>query len=80
MANIKLQDLAVSIPVEADIFSNSDSFIRNLSECELNIQGGKRRRPAPAVIPPDDSVFVVPDISSLDLSNILLGFAPYSIF
>lgn len=80
MASIKLKDLAVNSAVEADLFNNSDSFIRDLSECELNLQGGKRRSPAPAVTPPNDTPFVVPDISSLDLSNILLGFAPYSIF
>jgi hypothetical protein len=80
MASIKLKDLAVNMMVEADLFSNSDSFIRDLSKCELNLQGGKRRPPTPTVIPPNDIPFVVPDISSLDLSNILQGFAPYSIF
>jgi hypothetical protein len=80
MASIKLKDLAVNSMVEADLFNNSDSFIRDLSKCELNLQGGKRRPPAPTVTPPNDTPFVVPDISSLDLSNILQGFAPYSIF
>jgi hypothetical protein len=80
MASIKLKDLAANSTVEANLFNNSGSFIRDLSECELNLQGGKRRRPAPTVTPPDETPFVVPDISTLDLSNILSGFAPYSIF
>jgi hypothetical protein len=59
---------------------DNGSFLKDLSERELNLQGGKRRPPAPSVTPPNDTPFVVPDISSLDLSNILQGFTPYSIF
>jgi hypothetical protein len=72
MANITLKDLVN--------LQDNGSFLQDLSERELNLQGGKRRRPAPNVTPPNDTPFVVPDISSLDLSNILQGFAPYSIF
>jgi hypothetical protein len=78
MANITIRDLNGIACV--NLFNDSESFIRKLSERELNLQGGKRRRPAPTVTPPNDIPFVVPDISSLDLSNILQGFAPYSIF
>ena len=75
MATIKVQDLAIDNAVEADLHS----FIRDLSKDELNLQGGKKRQPAtPTVI--SDIPFTPPDISTLDLSNILLGFAPYSIF
>ena len=75
MKTIKIQDLAIDNTVEADL----DSFIQDLSEGELNLQGGKKRHPAtPTVI--SDIPFTPPDISTLDLSNILLGFAPYSIF
>jgi hypothetical protein len=56
MANIKVIDLVLNSTVEADLLSNSDSFVRDLFESELVLQGGKkRRRPAP-------SIAVVPDI------------------
>jgi hypothetical protein len=67
MANIAVKDLIL------------DSSIRHLYESELALQGGKKRRPTVTPIV-DDTPFVVPDIATLDLSNILLGFAPYSIF
>ncbi len=80
MASIKLKDLAVHDIAEADLLSNSDSFIRDLSKHELSLQGGKKRKPTPTPIAISDTPFVLPDIATLDLSNILLGFAPYSIF
>jgi hypothetical protein len=52
MANITVKDL--------------DRSTRNLSESELALQGGKKRKSNPPVVAP------VPDI--------LIGFAPYSIF
>jgi hypothetical protein len=41
MANIKLKDL-----------TDLDSYIQELSESELALQGGKRRSPAPMLPPP----------------------------
>jgi hypothetical protein len=67
MANIKVKDLT-SIN-EVDLSNYSDSFIRDLSKCELSLQGGKKhRQPAPPAIPP------------VEVPGILQGFAPYSIF
>jgi hypothetical protein len=77
MANITVKDLT-NFNLHEDV--NLKGFIQDLSERELNLQGGKRRPPAPSVTLPNDTPFVVPDISSLDLSNILQGFTPYSIF
>ena len=75
MATIKVKDLIINSNVEV----NLDSFIRDVSESELDLQGGKKRPTfTPTVI--SDIPFTPPDISTLDLSNILLGFAPYSIF
>jgi hypothetical protein len=48
MAHIKLKDLTVNSAVEANLFMSSDSFIRDLSECELALQGGRLR----PVLPP----------------------------
>jgi hypothetical protein len=76
MANIKVQNLANSIATEV----NLGSFIRKLSESELTLQGGKKRNSTPTPIVISDTPFIPPDIQTLDLSNILLGFAPYSIF
>jgi hypothetical protein len=76
MANIIVKDLANII----DIGANSDSFIHELSESELSLQGGKKHKPTPTQIVISDTPFIPPDIQTLDLSNILLGFAPYSIF
>jgi hypothetical protein len=66
MANIQLKDLTVN--------SSLGSFIQDLFSCELALKGGgffKFRKPKPPVVdvnPPS----VVPDI--------LIGFAPFSIF
>lgn len=40
MAHIKLKDLTVNSTIEADLFSDSDSFVRDLSKDELRLQGG----------------------------------------
>ena len=40
MANIKLRSLIVNNAIEADLFSNPKSFIKDLSEGELSVQGG----------------------------------------
>jgi hypothetical protein len=76
MANIKVADLANGITSQVGV----DSFIRELSTAELTLQGGKKRKPTPTPTVVPDIPFVLPDISTLDLSNILVGFAPYSIF
>ena len=68
--NITVKDLTA--------YSDSGSFIRDLSDAELDLQGGKKYNPTLTII--SDTPFVPPDIQTLDLSNILLGFAPYSIF
>jgi hypothetical protein len=39
MANINLQDLSNNT-IGADLFSDSESFLRDLSDNELNAQGG----------------------------------------
>lgn len=39
MANIKLKDLAANI-TGIELFSDPESFMQNLSEDELNLQGG----------------------------------------
>ena len=73
MANIRIEDLGQYT------INDSESFVRDLTEAELVLQGGKKRPTfTPTVI--SDIPFTPPDISTLDLSNILLGFAPYSIF
>jgi hypothetical protein len=41
VANIKLNDLLENSTVAADLFKDSDSFIRDLSICELALQGGQ---------------------------------------
>jgi hypothetical protein len=66
MANIRLKDLTVN--------GNSDSLIRDLSSSELALQGGgffRRRRSDPPVVHVNPPV-AIPDI--------LIGFAPFSIF
>jgi hypothetical protein len=42
MANIKVKDLT-SI-ARLDLFGNSESFIRDISKCELALQGGRKGR------------------------------------
>lgn len=50
MANIKLQDLT-SLD-GSDLFNDPESFIRDISKCELSLQGGKKhRQPVPNSIP-----------------------------
>ncbi len=44
MANIKLIDLAGSI-AGFDLFNDSDSFMQDLSEDELDLHGGKAPMP-----------------------------------
>ena len=46
MTNIKLTDLTVNNPTETEL----DSFIQELSEEELGLQGGKRRSNLPTPI------------------------------
>jgi hypothetical protein len=53
MANIKVKDLT-SI-ARLDLFGNSESFIRDISKCELALQGGRKGAPfAPPVPTPID--------------------------
>ncbi|PSB44755.1 hypothetical protein [Chamaesiphon polymorphus] len=66
MANIKLKDLAVHSIAEIDLFGNSDSCIRDLSECELALEGGKRRSIAPILPPPIVSNWPTPANPSFD--------------
>jgi hypothetical protein len=40
MANIKLIELAANITNETDLLGNLDSFIRDLSEEQVSLQGG----------------------------------------
>jgi hypothetical protein len=40
MANIKVQNLADGTIVGADLFNDLESFMQELSENELNLQGG----------------------------------------
>jgi hypothetical protein len=40
MANIKLIDLAANSANETDLLGNLDSFIRDLSEQQVSLQGG----------------------------------------
>jgi hypothetical protein len=40
MANIKLIDLAANSANETDLLGNLDSFIRDLSEEQVSLQGG----------------------------------------
>jgi hypothetical protein len=56
MANIKVHDLASIAGL--DLFNDSESFIRDISKCELALQGGKRNRPpfVPPVATPIDPV------------------------
>jgi hypothetical protein len=51
MANIKVRDLTDI--TRLDLFNDSESFIRDISECELALQGGRKRSPiAPPVVTP----------------------------
>jgi hypothetical protein len=46
MASIKLSDLVRNSIIGADLFNDSESFIRDLSDDEVNFQGGcGRNRP-----------------------------------
>ncbi len=56
MANIQLRDLTGIAGL--DLFNDSESFIRDISKCELALQGGKRKRPpfVPPVVTPIDPV------------------------
>ena len=47
MANITLQDLLGSNMTGASLFNDSESFMQDLSEDELNLQGGGLKRPQP---------------------------------
>jgi hypothetical protein len=50
MANIKVRDLTGIAGL--DLLNDSESFIRDISKCELALQGGKKRRqPPPNPIP-----------------------------
>jgi hypothetical protein len=40
MANIKVKDLTQLSITGLDLFNDSESFIQDLSEYELNLQGG----------------------------------------
>jgi hypothetical protein len=40
MSTIKVKDLVVNSTVGIDLFKDSESFIQDLSEDELNLQGG----------------------------------------
>ena len=40
MASITVKDLAKHIVIGADLFNDSENFMRDLSEDELNLQGG----------------------------------------
>jgi hypothetical protein len=66
MANIKLNDLVENSTVEADLFQDSDSFIRDLSTCELALQGGRRHRPNPVLPAPEVSNWPTPVDPSVD--------------
>jgi hypothetical protein len=66
MANIKLKDLTVSNTVTTNLFSNSDSFVRDLSQDELALQGGRRHRPTPVLPPPEVSNSPTPFEPSFD--------------
>jgi hypothetical protein len=66
MAHIKLKDLTVNSTIEADLFSDSDSFIRDLSNDELFLQGGRRHRPTPVLPPPEVSNNPTPVDPSFD--------------
>ena len=48
MANIKVQDL-ISI-AGIDLFSDSESFIRDLSDLEVDLQGGLLFRTNPVIV------------------------------
>ncbi len=51
MANIKVRDLTGIAGL--DLFNNSESFIRDISKCQLALQGGRKRAPiAPPVVTP----------------------------
>jgi hypothetical protein len=41
MANIKLKDLSSGNVTGSDLFSDSESFMQDLSETELDLHGGK---------------------------------------
>jgi hypothetical protein len=43
MANITLQDLISSNITGASLFNDSESFMQDLSEDELNLQGGSKK-------------------------------------
>jgi hypothetical protein len=47
MANITLQDLVGSNITGINLFNDSESFLQDLSESELNLQGGGVKRPQP---------------------------------
>jgi hypothetical protein len=47
MANIKLKDLSIIVGI--DLFSDSENFMQELSESELELQGGGRL-PTPIII------------------------------
>jgi hypothetical protein len=66
MAHIKLKNLTVNSTIEADLFSDSDSFVRDLSKDELALQGGRRHRPTPVIPSPEVSNSPTPFDPSFD--------------
>jgi hypothetical protein len=44
MSNIKVKDLSIPTITGSDLFLDSESFMRDLSDNELDLQGGKAPR------------------------------------
>jgi hypothetical protein len=69
MTNIKVTNLSETSISRVGSFYNSESFIQDLSESELNLQGGglfRRRRSTPPVV----------DVAPLaPVPDILIGFS-----
>ena len=71
MANITVRDLTdIS---RSDLFNNPNSFIQDLSDHELNLQGGKRRSVTPVLPPPIVSNWPTPVDSSFDGFSLIVA-------
>jgi hypothetical protein len=65
MANIKLENLTGYKLAGADLFSDSESFMSDLSEHELDLHGGKAPRPTPPITAIDKIPAPTPPIFNL---------------
>lgn len=65
MANIALKDLSVNNITGADLFNDSESFMRDLSDDELNINGGRLAESTPIITPAVPVIYAVGEAAAV---------------